>query len=375
VGAVPNRALLREAAWAGRGVEVLIEQEQDLARASERLRRATGQPVLTQLSIEGAGVAAKAEGGLHDVFAQQPLTVAIELSHAGGPVTLKGRIAGTTDAWTHTFTVPPADEVVAEKRSPLPLGALFGREQVGALEVQAAVWGPRQEGRKPLEDRIEATALRHRIVSSRTSLVAISEEPAVDPQDPVRRVRLAVEMPAGVSAAAVGLSSVACSMPVYNSRHAVVLSNATSTPNWSSGMLLEHRASKAPFAEKECFGGWDPDDDSLDPHTQGWTNVSPLEIQPLSVACVGPKSCSRPWSRTASGWRGRCASIRLRMIACRFSATLRLPVTATSRRAACSSCVPRGLTAWFLAPSRDWCSSSRMRSGHVRDTCSSTLLA
>lgn len=53
-------------------------------------------------------------------------------------------------------------------------------------------------------------------------------------------------------------------------------------------MLLEHRASKAPFAEKESFGGWDPDDDSLDPHTQGWTNVSPLEIQPLSVACVGP---------------------------------------------------------------------------------------
>lgn len=289
VGAVPNRALLREAAWAGRGVEVLIEHEKDLARASERLRRATGQPVLTQLSIEGAGVAAKPEGGLHDVFAQQPLTVAIELSHAGGPVTFKGRIAGTTDAWTHTFTVPPTEEVVVETRTPLPLGALFGREQVGALEVQAAVWGPLQEGRKPLEDRIEATALRHRIVSSRTSLVAISEEPAVDPRDPVRRVRLAVEMPADVSAAAVGLSSAACSIPVYSQRLAGVALNETSTPNWSGGMLMEHRASKAAFVEKESFRRWDPDDDSLDPHTQGWTDTSPLVIQPLSVACVGPR--------------------------------------------------------------------------------------
>lgn len=288
VGAVPNRALLRQAAWAGRGVEVLIEHEQDLARASERLRRATGQPVLTQLSIEGAGVAATPEGGLHDVFAQQPLTVAIELSCNGGPVTLKGRLAGTTDAWTHTFTVPAADTVAAETRTPLPLGALFGREQVGALEVQAAVWGPRQEDRKSLEDRIEATALRHRIVSSRTSLVAISEEPAVNPQDPVRRVRLAVEVPADVSAAAVGLSSVACSTIAHSSRHASFVSNATYTSGGNPRGLIQCRAETDAIVLKHSSRGWNPDEGILDPHMQGWTDTSPLVIQPLSVACVGP---------------------------------------------------------------------------------------
>jgi hypothetical protein len=48
-------------------------------------------------------------------------------------------------------------------------------------------------------------ALRHRIVSRMTSLVAVSEEPSVDPKAPRRRVALPVEVPAYVSAEAVGL--------------------------------------------------------------------------------------------------------------------------------------------------------------------------
>jgi hypothetical protein len=53
---------------------------------------------------------------------------------------------------------------------------------------------------------IEALGLRHRITSRRTSLVAIAEEPTVDPLAPRRRERLALEMPAGVSAEGLGLS-------------------------------------------------------------------------------------------------------------------------------------------------------------------------
>lgn len=207
VGAVPNRALLREAAWAGRGVEVLIGDECDLVRASERLRRATGLPVLTQLEVGGSAVAAGPKGGLHDVFGEQPLTVAIELSPKGGEVVLKGRLAGTTEPWAHVFRVPPASEVAAESRTTLPVGAVFGRETVGALEVQAAAHGGRS--REPFQDDIETVALRHRIVSSRTSLVAISENLTVDPKDPTRRVRIAVEVPSDVSAEAVGLTRVA----------------------------------------------------------------------------------------------------------------------------------------------------------------------
>jgi hypothetical protein len=48
--------------------------------------------------------------------------------------------------------------------------------------------------------------LRHRITTRLTSLVAISEEPTVDPSEPRRRKRLEAELPAGVSAEGVGLA-------------------------------------------------------------------------------------------------------------------------------------------------------------------------
>jgi hypothetical protein len=87
--------------------------------------------------------------------------------------------------------------------TPLPLGALHGREVVGELELSGT--DSRWLKLEPLDHLIETVAMRHRIVSRRTSLVAIVEEPSVDPRAPRRRERLAVELPAGVSAEGVGL--------------------------------------------------------------------------------------------------------------------------------------------------------------------------
>jgi hypothetical protein len=56
-----------------------------------------------------------------------------------------------------------------------------------------------------IDEEVEALGMRHRIVSRRTSLVAIAEEPSIDPSAPRRRQRLAVEMPYGVSAEGVGV--------------------------------------------------------------------------------------------------------------------------------------------------------------------------
>ena len=54
---------------------------------------------------------------------------------------------------------------------------------------------------------------------SRTSLVAVSEEPAVDPRRPRRRVKLAVEMPEAVSAEAVGFGGAVAIHTVATSPH------------------------------------------------------------------------------------------------------------------------------------------------------------
>jgi hypothetical protein len=65
-----------------------------------------------------------------------------------------------------------------------------------------------------LEKKIESLGLRHGIASRMTSLIAISEDPTVDPKDPRRRERLAVELPAEVSAEGVGLATLSRMAPM-----------------------------------------------------------------------------------------------------------------------------------------------------------------
>jgi hypothetical protein len=77
----------------------------------------------------------------------------------------------------------------------VPLGALYGREVIADLELSA----------QRSDRKVEATALRHRIASRMTSMVAIAEEPTVDPRQPRRRETLPVEVPAFQSAETLGL--------------------------------------------------------------------------------------------------------------------------------------------------------------------------
>jgi len=201
VGHVPNRALTQQAAAAGRGLELLVATHDGVHDAARRLVAGTAAPVLTQLAVSGTALAGHKPSRLRDVFAGQPLVFTVELSTAGGTFELRGAEAGTREAWARRIDVPAGAGTLAS--TPLPLGALHGREVVGELEL--ASMGPRREAVALLDHEIETVAMRHKIVSRRTSLVAIAEEPSVDPRAPRRRERLVVELPAGVSAEGVGL--------------------------------------------------------------------------------------------------------------------------------------------------------------------------
>lgn len=191
VGHAPNRSLTRRAAHAGRGLELLVTNEGDAHRAAARLVAATASPVLTGLEVRGRAIAGPHPTRLRDVFAGRPLLFTVELSPSGGTLDLRGTLAG--ESWRQSLVVPPVADTAALVRTPLPLGALHGRTLVDRLELTAA------------RGRIERVAMRHRIVSRETSLVAIAEEPGVEPGAPRRRERLAVELPAGVSAEGAGM--------------------------------------------------------------------------------------------------------------------------------------------------------------------------
>ncbi|MCC6650838.1 MAG: VWA domain-containing protein [Candidatus Eisenbacteria bacterium] len=206
VGSAPNRSLTQQVAAAGRGTEVLVETVAQAFEGARRLVAATAKPVLTGVTVSGTALAGLEPGALGDVFAGQPLVFTVELSHAGGSLEVSGDLAGGGGKWLHRIAVPARSKAALEL-SPLPLGALFGRQRIAELErgpVGEHSWtGSRRESRRASE--IERLGLRHQIASSRTSLIAISVEPTVDPKQPRRVERLAVEVPYGVSAEGAGI--------------------------------------------------------------------------------------------------------------------------------------------------------------------------
>lgn len=202
IGSVPNRTLTRGVARAGRGVELLASDPVTAREAARRLCAATARPVITGVTIAGTVVLRPAADRLRDVFAGQPLVAAVELRREGGTLEVRGRMAGSTVPWAWKVEVPAeAAPPNGLRMTPLPIGALFGREMIADLELTLAATGRAEE----LNSRIEALGLRHRIASRRTSLVAIAEQPSVEPGAGMRTERIAVEVPAGVSAEGSGL--------------------------------------------------------------------------------------------------------------------------------------------------------------------------
>lgn len=203
IGRSPNRSLTRAIARAGRGTETLVGDTSDVAESVDALLRGTAAPVLTGVEVTGSAVKGVAPQWMKDVFAGQPLVVALELEAEGGEVEITAKLAGHDEAWKERIAVAPLSSTDAVA-SPMPIGALYGRESVADCELAATASSHGSAIADQADSTIEQLGLRHRIVTRRTSLVAISEDPTVDPRDPRRRERLAVELPAGVSAEGVG---------------------------------------------------------------------------------------------------------------------------------------------------------------------------
>jgi Ca-activated chloride channel homolog len=210
IGSAPNRALTQSLARGGRGVELLVSDEASAVQAARRLCAATARPVLTDLRVGGKALRALAPAKPHDVLAGQPVVVAAELDEMGGSLEVTGKLAGSPEVWSWKIDVPRSGETEAVvdvnrapalRRTSLPLGPLFGREAIADAELQLAAEGASSGA----THRIASLAMRHRVTSRYTSLVAIAEELSADPKWPRRSERLAVELPAGVSAEGVGL--------------------------------------------------------------------------------------------------------------------------------------------------------------------------
>jgi Ca-activated chloride channel family protein len=238
VGSAPNRTLTRSVARAGRGSELFVTDEMEALSSAEQLLRATVAPVLTELAIGGSACRGVAPQRPPDVLAGQPLIATVELDPAGGTLEVRGRLAGSRRDWACTL------DTSNEETSPVPIGALFGRESVEDQELLLAFMQDYDDS-SAVEGAIEALGLRHRITTRRTSLVAISDEPTVDPTKPRRRRRLEVDVPAGVSAEGAGLHPQMLAKGVMHQRSAFLGREFMTGPPGAQKHAAEFRGSYA----------------------------------------------------------------------------------------------------------------------------------
>jgi Ca-activated chloride channel family protein len=165
VGASVNRLLLEGLAHHGRGA---VAYQLPGTPTDEVVRQFYGRidrPVLTDLSVDWGDLAADeaGEGQAPDLFAGQPLHLVAKVrGDEQGVVTLRGRLGGRP--WQTSLVVDLADATPHEA-----VPTLWGRRRIQHLE---------RDLDRPLEERaadITAVALRHRLVSAHTALVAVDD--------------------------------------------------------------------------------------------------------------------------------------------------------------------------------------------------------
>lgn len=191
VGSAANRAFLRPASRAGRGVEVLVDLDDASAAGAERIVAATRAPMLVDVVVEGTALN-DGDQTLADLLAGSPLVSALRFKPAGGSLVVRGRTS--EGAWEQRLDIRPdglADDLGAV-RAAIP--ALWARQAIEDLELDLAC----DESRAEIDRQIEAIALEHSVSSRLTSWIAVARESSVDPREPVRIAQVPQTLPYGM---------------------------------------------------------------------------------------------------------------------------------------------------------------------------------
>jgi Ca-activated chloride channel family protein len=190
IGSSVNRSLATAMARAGRGAEVICDLDADPERATRRLLDRTRSPVVTDITLDGSAVIARAPDAVPDVYAGSPVVAAVQLG--AGELVVRGRTAdGDWEHRLHVGMPRPGDGDPA-------IAALFGRERVADLEA-------RRFGGESTDDEIERIGLAFQIATRLTPFIAVDESETVRPA--IHHESVPQELPYGTTAAAFGLRS------------------------------------------------------------------------------------------------------------------------------------------------------------------------
>lgn len=195
IGSAPNGYFMRRAAEFGRGTYTFIGDIEEVEVGIEELLAKIEAPVLTDLSLDAPADAEIWPRRLVDLYAGEPLSVALRVS-AGTPLELELKGASGTETLRLQATPPTS------QRHP-GVGKLWARAQLRSLQDDLSRGGDAEDIRR----QATTTALEHRIVSRYTSFVAVEQKPSRPSSEDSDEHEIASHAPRGTDVLPIGGTS------------------------------------------------------------------------------------------------------------------------------------------------------------------------
>lgn len=195
IGSSVNRFLLDKVAEEGRGEVEYVGLNDDGSRAARRFHERVRSPLLTDISIEWAGlpIADVYPKRIPDLFSAKPVILSGRYTRGGrGVVRLKGKMSGRD-----FVREIPIELSESEARHDV-LQTLWARTRVDDLMRQDYVGVQRGNAHADLKETIMQLGLEYKLMTQFTSFVAVEEMVVTDGGEP-RRIEVPVELPEGVS--------------------------------------------------------------------------------------------------------------------------------------------------------------------------------
>lgn len=195
IGQSVNRFLLDKMAEQGRGEVEYVSLNDDGSAAARRFHERIRNPLLTDISIDWAGLPVTDiyPKRIPDLFSAKPVIVSGRYkSGAQGTIKLKGRAAGRDFVREIAVTLPdnePRHDALA---------SLWARTRIDDLMSQDYNGIQNGNAREDVKEAITQLGLNYRLMTQFTSFVAVEEMTVTDGGEP-RRIEVPVEMPEGVS--------------------------------------------------------------------------------------------------------------------------------------------------------------------------------
>lgn len=193
IGSAPNSHFMRRAAEIGRGSFTYIADLNNVAEKIRRLFRKIERPAMIDLAADWAGMS--------DGVRLTPYPKRLPDLHDGEPVMLAIRATGPLPKDTAKLTLsgrrgrsPWSQSISLDQARPaVGISTIWARQRITALT------GSLRQGadRDSVKQAITATALRHKLVSKYTSLVAVEKTIARPADEPLFKRKIPLNLPDG----------------------------------------------------------------------------------------------------------------------------------------------------------------------------------